>query len=394
MRFKLPLAIAAGLFSIQAQAIHFISTNTYTVAEGETVAEEQWVHTVDAEVNGLVKDDLFLLSGSRMALGGEFERNVWGMGNSIDLTGNAKHNVRLMGKTIQVGGHVGGNAMVLGDTVKITPDATIGGSMKLLGNNIILEGTTQGDVSITASRVVTVSGIIEGNVEIVAPEIILQHDTRIGGDLTYTANKELVPAKGIVEGKLSRALPQTTPAFSKARLLSRVTWFFAALLVGVPFISLFPMTTAMSAQLVRTSPWKCLWVGALCALALPTFAIMCASSVIGIPLGALILGGWAVMAYVSRIVMGLVIGTLVLRKNNTSIGHVLLSMAAGLAIIYAATSIPAISLSVWIAVVSMGMGSLLLGLVQKRRMLIQIPEELKQLEELQHQTITHEQEEK
>ncbi len=387
MRFKLPLAIAAGLLSIQAQAIHFVSTNTYTVAEGEALADEQWVYTVDAEVNGLVKDDLFLLSGNRMALGGEFERNVWGMGNVIELTGNAKHNVRLMGRTIQIGGNVGGNAMVLGDTVKITPDATIGGSMKLLGNNIILEGTTQGDVSITASRVATISGIIKGNVDIVAPEIILQRDTRIGGDLTYTANKELVPAEGVVVGKLTRTFLQFD---TKAHFL----WFFAALLVGVTFISLFPMTTAMSAQLVRTSPWKCLWVGALCALALPTLAIMCASSIIGIPLGALILGGWAVMAYVSRIVMGLVIGTLILRKNNTTISHVLLSMATGLAIIYTATAIPAISLSVWIAIVSMGMGSLLLGLVQKRRMLIQIPEELKQLEELKNQNTNPNQEEK
>ena len=385
MRSKLPILGFFAALALQAQAISFLATNTYDVAKGETVADEQWVYAVDAGINGLVKDDLFVLSGNRMELGGEFERNVWGMGGSVILAGKTKRNVRLMGKTVQIGGNVGGNAMVLGDTVKITPDAAIGGDMKLLGNNVILEGTTKGNVAITASRVATISGTVEGNLEIVAPEIILQRDTRIGGNLTYTTNKELVPAEGIVAGKLNRAIPQSSPAFSKVRMYSQAMWFFAALLVGVPFITLFPVTTAMASQLARTAPWKCLWVGALCAMALPIFGIMAVSSLVGVPLGALILGSWAILAYTSRIVMGLVIGTLVLRKNNTSIGGVLLSMATGLAIIHIATAIPAISWSVQIVVVSMGMGALLLGLFQKRRLMIQIPDELKQLEKLKNQ---------
>ncbi len=385
MRLALPTLGLFAALALQTQAIQFSATNTYDVAKGETVADEQWVYAVDAEVNGLVKDDLFLLSGNRMNLGGEFERNVWGMGNNVMLAGDAKRNVRLMGKTVQIGGSVGGNAMALGDTVKITPDAAIGGGMKLIGNSVILEGATQGDVSITASRVATISGTVEGNLDIVAPEIILQRDARIGGNLTYTANKELVPAEGIVAGQLNRAIPQSSPAFSKARIYAHAMWFFAALLVGVPFITLFPMTTAMAAQLVHTAPWKCLWVGALCAMALPIFGIMAISSLVGVPLGALILGGWGILAYTSRIVVGLVVGTLVLRKNSTSIGGVLLAMATGLAIIYIATAIPAISWSVQIVVVSMGMGALLIGLFQKRRLMIQIPDELKHLEELKNQ---------
>ena len=387
----LPLLFALAL---QTQAIQFATTNTYTVAAGEIVDDELWIQTIDAEVNGTVKDDLFLLAGNHMALGGEFERNVWGIGNNIALSGNAKRNVRLAGKTIQINGHIDGNALMLGDTIKVSPDAAIKGDIKMLGNSIILEGATQGNVSITATRSVTLSGTIVGNLNIVAPEIILQRDTRIGGNLTYTAPKELVPAEGMVAGKLTRTLPQRTPAFSKARLLSQAMWFFAALLAGIPFVALFPMTTAMATQTVRTAPWKCLWIGALCAIVLPIFGIMCASSGVGLPLGALILGGWGFMAYVSRIIMGLVIGTLILRKKNTSIGHVLLSMAVGLAIIYIATAIPSISLSVQITIISMGMGALLLGLFQRRRLMIQIPEELQQLEKLKNQHPNENQEEK
>ncbi len=375
--FLLPFALA-----LQAQAIAFLSTNTYTVAKGETVANEQWIYAVDATVDGNIQNDLFLMAGNRLELGGEFSQSVWGLGGGVFLTGKAKQNVRLSGKTIQVGGQIDGNLMALGDTIHVATNSVVKGDMKLLGNSIVLEGNTQGDVSITVSRIATISGKIGGNLTIVAPEIILQSDTRVGGNLTYTSGKELVPAKGIVGGSLHRAIPPAAPVFSKKLLTTRLIWFLAALMAGIPFVVLFPMTTAMATQLVHASPWRCLWVGALCALALPILGTMSLFSFLGIPLGLLILGGWGFLVYTSRIVMGLVIGTLILRRSNTSVGGVLLSLTIGLAIIYLATAIPAIAWSVQTVVVSMGMGALLLGLFQKRRLIIQVPEELKKIEEL------------
>jgi hypothetical protein len=146
------------------------------------------------------------------------------------------------------------------------------------------------------------------------------------------------------------------------------------------------MTTAMASLLARKSPLKCLLVGFLAVGALPLFALICLSSIIGLPLGVIILASWGILVYVSRIIVGLVIGTLVLKSGSTSAGRVLLSMAAGLAIIYLLTFIPSsIGLMVQLAVVWIGMGALLLALLQKRRLIIQIPEELKQLEALKNE---------
>ena len=394
---RIPFHILLTLFiAAQVQAISFISTNIYAIAEEATVTDEQWVSAVTATTEGTFKKDLFIMAGGELLLNGTYEGNVWGANSAAaKMSGTCRRNVRLIGKTVRLDGSVNGNAMVLADTISITTNTVVAGSMKLFGNSIVLEGTTKGNVAITASRMITLSGIIEGNVEITAVppcDIILQRDTRIGGNLTYTASKELVPAEGLVAGELKRSLPQPAPAFSKPQLISRLMWFFAAFLAGVPFISLFPMTTAIASQLVRTSPWKCLWVGALCALALPMFGVMCISSIIGIPLGALLFGGWAFMVYTSRMIMGLVIGTMVLRSKSTSIGRVLLAMFTGLAIIYAAASIPAISLSVHITFISMGTGALLLGLFQKRRLIIQVPDELKRIEELTKQNTNNKEE--
>ncbi len=382
MHRRIPFLIVIGLLAAQAQAIRFTATNTYIVTATETLPDEHWIYADNATVDGHVKDDLFLFTGNEVNFGGTFERNIWGMGNLIDLTGTAKRNVRLMGKTVQLSGTIDGNLMAIGDTIKVAPEAHLDGSVRFFGNSVILEGKILGDVSITASRIITISGNISGNLNVVAPEIVLQRDARIGGDLTYSSKKELVPAEGLVAGQLHRAIPQAPPSFSREQLYTRGLWFLAALLVGIPFITLFPMATAMAAQLVRTAPLKCLWVGGLFALALPSFGVMSLSSIIGLPLGALILGSWGFLVYTSRIIMGLVIGALILRSKSTSVGGVLLAMATGLAAIYIATAIPAISWSVQFVVISMGTGSLLLGLFQRRRLLIQVPSELEQLKKL------------
>ena len=361
------------------------ATNSYLVAKGETVTNEQWVYTMDAAVGGTLLDDLFLMAGNHAELDGAFKRDVWVLAGTVSLTGSADQNVRLSGRTIQINGPVGGNLVALGDTLHTSTNAAIQGDLKLYGNSVIVEGTTRGNVSVTASRLATISGKINGNLVVTAPEIILQPDARIGGDISYTSGKELVPADGVVGGELHRTAPPKAPVLTKERAVSHFMWFLAALLVGIPFIALFPMTTAMASQLLQASPWRCLWVGALCALALPVLGTMSLFSFLGIPLGLLVLGAWGFMAYTSRVIVALVLGTLLLRgQKAASFGGVLLAMTAGLALIYLGTLLPAIAWSVQTVVVSMGMGALLLSLFQKRQLMIQVPEELRKIKEMKN----------
>ena len=242
--------------------------------------------------------------------------------------------------------------------------------------------TIKGDVS--ASVDLHIDGTIEGDLEIIAPDILFAPGARVAGNLRYTANKELVPAEGVVGGTLTRIQPQPEPLFSAGRLQSHAMWFFAALLAGIPFITLFPMSTAMASQLARKAPLKCLLVGLAASVALPMLGLMAVSSLIGVPLGILLLAGWGIMVYLSRIITGLVIGTMLLRSVSTSAGRVLLTLALGLLIIYLIILIPAISMPVQMSVMWLGMGALILALLEKRRLIIQVPQSLKTLEQLRH----------
>ena len=386
MFVKLPLSGLVLALALQAQAATFLSTNVYRLAADQTVTDEQWIAAGTAAAEGVFENDLFISSGGPMTLNGTHEGNVWGAaGGEIQLGGRSARNVRLAGKSVRIDGRIDGNAMIAAETIITTSNSVIMGNARLIGTSIVLEGVINGRVSITAGRVVTLGGTIGDNTRIVAPDILFSRSSHIGGDLRYSANKEIIPAEGIVEGQLERIVPQPAPLFSAERLTSRALWFMAAFLAGIPFIALFPMTTAMASQLIRKELWKCMLLGFLVSGALPVFGLICLSSIIGIPLGALAMASWGIMLYLSRIIVGLVLGTAILRSSRTSFSRVLLAMLLGLGLIYFTTLIPSIGISIQIAVVWLGMGSLILAMLRKRRLIIQLPEELKQIEELKQQ---------
>ncbi len=385
MSFKSFYIAFLCFLSLTAHASEFLVTNEYRVAADQTVTDELWVMANTVQTEGSFGNDLFAASGGDVSLKGTYAGNLWSAaGTTLTLDGECRRNARLIGQTLHIDGKIDGNLIALGNTVIIGPDATIGGNVRLIGSSVVMEGTIKGKAVINSARAVTLDGTIGGDVQVVATEIILPPTARIGGSLSYTSSQELIPADRVVGGKLHRITPRPPPLLSVDRVKTHAMWFFAAFLAGVPFITTFPMTTAMASLLARKAPMKCLAVGFVASFLLPVFGLMCVSSIIGLPLGSLILASWGILVYVSRIIMGLMIGTMILKTGTTSIGRVLLAMASGLALIYMATLIPSIGLPVQLAIVWLGMGSLLLALQQKRRLIIQVPDELKHLQELRN----------
>ena len=354
-------------------AIDFISTNSYLIAKEDAVADEQWVYALNVDVAGEAQDDLFILAGEQIQLSGVAQQNVWAAGEGqIVVDGEIHRNARLTGRTIQLSGVVKGNVLAAADTIQLSPTVSVDGDVKLFGNSMVVEGDFAGDVSVVASRMITVSGNFAGNVRLVAPEIVLQRDTRIKGNLSYTTNKELILPAGIVAGKLDRVFPSKPPVFSKARIISHITWFFAAFMAGLLFVSFFPITTMLSTQIIRTAPWRCLWVGALFVLVVPMFGMMSLSSFVGIPLGLLLLGFWGASIYISRIVVGLAIGLFILQQKGEGRNRIAGLLFVGLFVLYFVMAIPGVAGSVQIAVVSMGTGALLLSCIQHRKNIVKI----------------------
>jgi len=360
----IPLSLArratrwlAGLLTFCAPAaslaVERVSTNDYVVAAGQTIRKETWVAAQNATVAGRARDALFLLAGGNVDLSGRFDRDVWAFGDLLTVTGRVDQTLRLMGRAVHVGGTVGGNLESAGDVLAIDPGTTVSGDVLLVGNAIVLEGCVRGDATIFASRTLTIAGRIAGNAHVVAPNIVFQDGAKIDGDFDYVSPDPLLSAGDRVGGKVRHLEP---PAKRPS-----AGWLFSSLLVGLPFLSVFPFWSGRAIERLRTGPWRCLWVGSLLAILLPMLGMLCLPAPNGAPLGLLLLGGWLALAYLGRIVTALALGMLLIRRRPPGFFGILLALSVGLLALYLVGLAPVLALPVQIAAATYGMGALVLA---------------------------------
>ncbi|MDZ8118853.1 polymer-forming cytoskeletal protein [Pontiella agarivorans] len=380
--------------ALQAQAaIPWISTNMYAVSLGTSVENEQWVYADQADVSGTFGNDLFIGTAAPLQLAGIYQGNVLAATlTAIEQTGSCERNLRIYSPTIKVDGGIAGNLLAAGNTIVLGTNAYIHGNAHIYGAmSIVQEGHIEGNVDVSA-QTVTFAGTILGNVSVRAQDIVFAQGARIEGDFEYSAPKKLFLDGDVIGGSVST--PPEPELFDAGRLKKILISFVAAILVGIPFLTLFPMTTAMSTQLIKRSPGKCILVGLMASLGLPLFGLMSFSSLIGVPLGMLLLGSWAAMVYLSRILLALVIGNLILKKAQNSLGKVIGAVSAGLAVIYGTAVFPIIGIPVQIIVLLLGMGSFIIALIEKRRLILQVPSDLHKLQKLRDENYNPEENEK
>jgi hypothetical protein len=209
----------------------------------------------------------------------------------------------------------------------------------------------------------------------VAEEITLMPGAVIEGDLRYSSEKELFAPEGVrIKGKLERvprpnfgfSLPQLTLAQTVA---IQFALFLAGLLVGLPFVALFPLFTTRAVSQLRAQPSKCLLAGGIGLALLPMLAVMAALTWVGLPLAALLLGVWAALLYLAKfiIAIALAVRLLTLRGQPERPLGALPVLVVGLFLLYVGAALPVIGFAVQLVTVLYGLGALVLALFSGER---------------------------
>ncbi|MFA7256745.1 MAG: polymer-forming cytoskeletal protein [Kiritimatiellales bacterium] len=375
-RFGIVLAV---LLSVQcANAIEFVQRDTFISSDAETLRDEMWISAQTITISGDALDDLFA-AGNVLDLRGNFKGAVWCGGDQVIAAGRFSDNTRLAGRTTQVSGTLNGSLTAMGNTIKIAPSATIAKNMLCVGENVISEGTVTGNARIVAKQA-TLGGKVAGNVSIAAQEIVILPGTVIGGNLSYTAPKELVLSPSVIlNGELTRTFDAPPPKqFLKTNLLGHFGFAIAALLTGLVFSSLFPRYTVNTLHLLHTAHTPCLLTGFAALFLIPISAFLLLFTFIGLPLSILLILFYCILLYLSKIAVGFWLGALILRRKEITKQNRVLTLATGLLIIYSLTAFTAISMVVNILVAVAGLGALLLALFRKPVLILQTPNDIKQ----------------
>ena len=366
--------IALLLIAQASFAIEFVQAEKFVTGEGEILHEETWISAQNITIDGEMLDDLFTVS-TLLDLRGDFMGDVWGCGDNVIADGTFDDHLRLIGRTIQVSGTLNGSLVAMGNTVKINPTAAIEKNILCIGESVVSEGTIGGNVRIIAQKV-TLSGKITGYVSITAQDVVILPGTVIGGNLTYTAPKELILSPSVtLGGELTRTF-EVVPnrKIFKPNLMGHFLFGFAALITGLVFMGLFPRYTGGSVMALRNSRGLCILIGFAALFMLPVTAFLLLFTFVGTPLSILLFLFYLILLYLSKIVVALALGSAVLRRKEFTKRTAAAPLALGLLLIYALTAFVAASLLINILIIIAGLGALLVGLFKKPMLVIQTGE--------------------
>lgn len=363
-------------------AIDFRSVNHFTVATNQATTNELWVQARTIVFAGEAKDDCFLLADSvnqatttnlpTLRLQGAFLSDLWAAGESVEITGNAARHARLAAlKTCSINGSIGRNLMAFAPTIVLEPDATVGGDALLAGQDVIVSGTISGNTRIFATKI-TLSGRFNGNLNITASDITVMPGTHITGNLVYRMDQDLVlDSRVTLGGKIIKEeilQPEPTAPMTTAALILQLALLSGAIMVGLVFVSLVPGIVALSIHKLTESFWRCLLFGFVTFALVPMTAFFLLFTLVGIPLSLMLILAYAILMYVSKIITGLYVAHMLLRRKTAIPPQYLFPvMALGLLILYAATSLPfPFGIAVWFCTTLAGMGALIGAILDRR----------------------------
>lgn len=278
---------------------------------------------VDADING----DL-LIGGGKILINGNVSQDLSVGGGDIVVAGEVADDVRIGGGNVQLSGIIKDDLFVGGGNVDITDTAFVGGDLVVGGGNLVLNGDIQGSV-IAGLGSIVINGKVMGNVILHnADKITFGPKGKVMGDLTYRSPREYKFTKDQVEGDITYK-PSDWPEANEFK--KELPGFMVAFMAGFQMYALlsllffglfllwiyryFPLHVAAHAL---ESPLRDLGVGFIVLLLGPVIALIMMITLVGLPLGLLVLGLWMALICIAKVIAAAIIGAKIVRIDQKS----------------------------------------------------------------------------
>lgn len=276
-----------------------IGNDVYVVGPEVTIAEA-------------TRGSLFIAGGNvyvQKSIGGDLAA----AGGAIVVDGTIRNDVRIFGGTITLNGSIGGDVIVFGGQITISKGASIGGDVLMNGGTVDVEGTVHGALRVRGGSVALL-GNVGGATDVRSQQFNLSGTLRKGGAIGartwYTGDHARVLGglrywqpegerdfTGIVQGKATldptlsvneREAIRTSTALRIEAAFSLFSVLSGALLIAV--LMLATKTFFVDAAKRLRGMWgRSLLLGLLYFLLMPVIIFLFCASLIGLPIGLLLL---------------------------------------------------------------------------------------------------------
>jgi hypothetical protein len=326
-----------------------LPTEAFDYEIGEEIAITQPVEDDFGALGGKVVN-FETIGGDFMVIGGEVTvdntvaGDLFAIGGRLEVRGDVADDVRAFGAEVRIAGTVGDDLIVRGGKVTIEPDAVVKGDLIVRGGRVELLGTVQGNVIAhgaflnlggtiegnlkTAGDFVSLSGRIGGKTEMASREIELGKDVFFQGDVDYWQRFGEVNFDAVRHDGEIRLNPELKFNFQQARFLgplySEPAIAQRILLLGVLsgllmilILSLLPLRPWIdTAKRLNEGVGMHFVRGLLYFLITPLAALLLMVSLIGLPLGLMVLGFYLLSVYLAPILTAMVLAQWTNRKGK------------------------------------------------------------------------------
>ena len=326
----------------------FILTNP---ASAVTILEHESI-SADTVIN----DDV-IISGNNVMIRGTVLGDVIATGGQVEITGNVTGDLMIgagrviidgvVGDDLRVGageliinGHVGDDLIVFAGSIIISDDAKIGGDIAFGSGQMDLKGMVQGNVSGGAGDF-TLAGQVGGDVDLEVENLNILQTARINGNLKYSSPEEVSIASGIV-GESIEFIKEERKGVETVAGSSVIGWlirYLFLLVLGLVALALMPNRTVAIARAIPENPLKNLVFGLVLLVAGFLVSILLLVTVIGIPLGIILLFETFLVMYAARLFFGLWLGRLIFSRLGKE-SRPWMDMVLGLFVLFIFTSLP------------------------------------------------------
>lgn len=372
MSRMVPVALVCAVvftFITCAQAVEVKSGDRIEVAKRKTLDDDLLAAGNQVIVNGSVNGDVTAV-GSTVTISGPVEDSVLLAGATVNVSGNVGNDAWLAGSQINLSSTVEDNAYLAGSMVTVTDEAQVGRDLLIGGASVDVMGDVGRDLRVGGSSV-TISGTVGRNARIRAPNITVAESAVINGNLYYPRDARADIAEGAtIRGRVIETSPlrdrERRPSVWSA-VLGWFGWLIASIVFGLVVVALFPFFTHQTADTLLAMPWASLGIGFVAFIIIPAAAIILMITIIGIPLGLVLLLIYPVLLFVGYVMAAVVVGQLLLRRFRPSITSLLACVALGLLVFSVVGLIPVLGGLVLFLAMLTGFGALLISWWQSRQ---------------------------
>jgi hypothetical protein len=311
---------------------------------------------------GTVEGDLYV-AGGRVQVDGTVNGDLLVAGGSVSIGGRVSDDVRAAGGNIECSGDIGKNLSVAGGNIRLTKTATVEGGVLAAGGDIRLGGVVGEDVKVAGGQV-QLEGIVGGNVRCAGEHLSTVPGAAIHGDLQAIVkdpeNAQISP--GTVDGSLEvitekHEVTESILGYSAGHFWFKIVWALSLLLTVVILVLLCPQWVESHGLAIWERPgWSLLW-GVVGVIVTPIVAIALCVTLVGIPLGILLLFLYFWSLYLTQLSLGIVVGQKVFLPESK--GRLMFAAIAGIVLVQVLTFVPYLGTLVVIAGLLLGLGGII-----------------------------------